>query len=62
MLQDLFAIVITGNWAKEHQVKVYAEYFKTIGFTIGFKNEILDELARANIIKFGFKKPSFCAL
>lgn len=50
----------SDNWAKEHQVKIYAEYFKTIGFTLDFKNEILDELAKANIIKFGFKKPSFC--
>jgi hypothetical protein len=49
-----------GNWAKEHQIKIYTEYFGKIGFTIDFKNEILEELANANISNFGFKQPSFC--
>jgi intein/homing endonuclease len=35
-------------WAKEHQLKVFAEYFESIGFRIIHKNEILKELAEFN--------------
>jgi len=49
-----------SNWAKEHQIKIYAEYFIEIGFLIDYKNQILKEFADANIIKFGFKKRKFC--
>jgi len=48
------------NWAKEHQIKIYAEYFIEIGFMIEYKNQILQELSHANIINFGFKKHKLC--
>lgn len=48
------------SWAKEHQVKIYAEYFTKIGFTIGYKNQILQEFSSANMERFGMKEPRFC--
>lgn len=38
----------TQVWAREHQLKVYAEYFERVGFRIIHKNEILKELAGEN--------------
>ncbi|MQY77680.1 MAG: hypothetical protein GH151_00550 [Bacteroidetes bacterium] len=35
-------------WAKEHQIKIFAEDFDTIGFYISHKNEALRELADNN--------------
>lgn len=48
------------SWEKEHLVKVYSEYFTKIGFTIDYKNQILEEFASKNIEKLGFKDPRFC--
>jgi len=36
------------SWAKEHQMKIYAEDFSSIGFYISHKNEALEELAEFN--------------
>jgi len=36
------------SWAKEHQLKIYAEDFQSIGFYITHKNEALEELAEYN--------------
>lgn len=36
------------SWAKEHQIKIYAEDFEEIGFYISHKNEALSELAEYN--------------
>ncbi len=36
------------SWAKEHQLKIYAEDFQNIGFYITHKNEALEELADYN--------------
>lgn len=49
----------TGSWAREHQIKIYAEAFEKIGFYIEHKQEILNELADYN--KEHFKHPpKFC--
>jgi hypothetical protein len=37
-----------GNWKKEHQIKVYAEYYEKIGFTVQYKQRILEEYASEN--------------
>lgn len=37
------------SWAKEHQLKIYAEDFLNIGFYITHKNEVLNEMADANL-------------
>jgi len=47
-------------WAREHQLKVYAEYFEPIGFRIIHKNEILKELARYNQEHFPGRKAKLC--
>ncbi|MBK7104480.1 MAG: hypothetical protein IPH62_04275 [Ignavibacteriae bacterium] len=36
------------SWAKEHQIKIYAEDFENIGFYISHKNEALAELSEYN--------------
>lgn len=36
------------SWAKEHQIKIYAEDFEKIGFYISHKDEALKELADYN--------------
>jgi len=36
------------SWAKEHQMKIFAEDFQDIGFYITHKNEALEELAEYN--------------
>jgi len=35
-----------SHWAREHQVKIYAEAFEPIGFTIEYKNRTLQKFAR----------------
>jgi len=40
------------SWAKEHQLKIYAEDFQSIGFYITHKNEALEELAEYNKANF----------
>lgn len=47
-------------WAKEHQLKIFAEYFEKVGFRIIHKNEILKELAEFNRTNWPNAKPSFC--
>lgn len=39
---------IGTSWAKEHQIKIYAEDFASIGFYISHKNEALQELVEYN--------------
>jgi len=46
-------------WAREHQIKVFAEHFEKIGFYMSHKQEILKELANYNRKK-GFKRIAFC--
>jgi hypothetical protein len=36
------------SWAKEHQIKIYAEDFESVGFYISHKNEALSELIDYN--------------
>lgn len=43
------------SWAKEHQIKIYAEDFEKIGFYISHKNVALIELVEYN--RKEFKKP-----
>lgn len=40
------------SWAKEHQMKIYAEDFERIGFYISHKNEALLDLADFNKLNF----------
>lgn len=40
------------SWAKEHQMKIYAEDFEKIGFYISHKNEALEELVTYNRANF----------
>lgn len=47
-------------WAREHQLKVYAEYFEPIGFRIIHKNEILKELAQYNREHFAARRTKPC--
>ncbi len=47
-------------WAREHQLKVYAECFEQIGFRIIHKNEILKELAQYNRDHFQGRKANVC--
>lgn len=47
-------------WAREHQLKVYAEYFEPVGFRIIHKNEILKELAQYNREHFPRRKAKLC--
>ena len=46
-------------WAREHQIKVFADDFEKIGFYMSHKQEILEELAEYNREK-GFEKAKFC--
>lgn len=48
-------------WAREHQLKVYAEYFEAIGFRIIHKNEILKELAEDNRQHFPDEREKLCS-
>jgi len=50
----------TQVWAREHQLKVYAEYFEKVGFRIIHKNEILKELAEENRKNFPNRKTKKC--
>ena len=47
-------------WAREHQLKVYAEYFEPVGFRIIHKNEILKELAQYNREHFPTGRDKLC--
>ncbi len=44
------------SWAKEHQMKIYAEDFMPIGFYITHKNEVLKELANVNMLTHNGKQ------
>lgn len=46
-----------ANWAKEHQYKIYAEDYETIGFYISHKNEALQELTDYNRSNFPSPQP-----
>jgi hypothetical protein len=46
-------------WAREHQIKIFADDFEKIGFYMSHKQEILEELAEYNRKK-GFDKTKFC--
>jgi len=47
-------------WAREHQLKVYAEYFEPVGFRIMHKDGILKELAEYNRKNFSDRKTELC--
>ena len=47
-------------WSREHQLKVYAEYFAPVGFRIIHKNEILKELVECNRAHFSGRKAKLC--
>lgn len=49
-------------WSREHQLKVFAEFFERIGFIIAHKNEILKEMADFNRSKYPDRKPRLCSL
>lgn len=42
-----------AHWAREHQIKIFAEAFEPIGFTIEYKNEILQKFARQDRRRHG---------
>ena len=44
------------SWAKEHQIKIYADDFEKIGFYISHKNEALKELADFNKSNFDHRQ------
>jgi hypothetical protein len=46
-------------WAREHQLKVFADDFERIGFYMSHKQAVLEELAQYNRTKFG--KAKFCS-
>jgi len=46
-------------WAREHQIKIYADEFTKIGFYLEHKQRILEELADENK-KRGFTRHNFC--
>ncbi|MEM1948924.1 MAG: hypothetical protein QXO30_02070 [Candidatus Caldarchaeum sp.] len=46
-------------WAREHQIKIFADDFEKIGFYMSHKQEILEELAEYNREQ-GFTKANFC--
>ena len=48
-------------WAREHQLKIFAEHFEPIGFSIAHKNEILDEMAEYNRTAFPNQRDKLCA-
>jgi hypothetical protein len=48
------------NWAREHQIKVFADEYEKVGFYIEYKSEILKELANFNREKGLAKKSNFC--
>jgi hypothetical protein len=39
------------GWAKEHQIRIYADKFLKIGFTIEYKSQLLKEFAEFNVTK-----------
>ncbi|HID93233.1 MAG TPA: hypothetical protein EYP60_03955 [bacterium (Candidatus Stahlbacteria)] len=47
-------------WSREHQIRIYADRFKNIGFYVSYKNEVLKKLADENIIKFGGSPSTPC--
>ena len=47
-------------WAREHQIKVFADDFENIGFYMSHKQEVLEELAEYNTKK-KFPKAKFCS-
>lgn len=47
-------------WAREHQLKVYAECFEPVGFRIIHKNDILKELAQYNRENFPGRAANPC--
>jgi len=48
------------SWAREHQVKIYAEAFEKVGFYLEHKQEILNELSDYNKENFD-REPEFCS-
>jgi len=48
-----------STWAREHQIRIFADAFEPVGFYIGYKNKILKELADANRQK-GVAAPHLC--
>jgi len=47
-------------WAREHQLKIFAEHFESIGFRITHKNEILKEMAEYNRSAFPDQRDKLC--
>lgn len=47
-------------WAREHQLKIFAEHFEPIGFRITHKNEILKEMAEYNRSAFPDQRDKLC--
>jgi hypothetical protein len=51
-LRDPKAKKTTTSWAREHQIKIYAEDYEKVGFYISHKNEALEELSSFNKTTF----------
>lgn len=47
------------SWAKEHQVKIFAEHFIKVGFYIDYKQQILEEFVKDDR-RLGGTLPPFC--
>ena len=48
------------SWAREHQIKVFADVFMRVGFYISYKGEILEELGDYNKKNFPKRSAEFC--
>lgn len=44
-------------WAKEHQVKIFAEAFRKVGFHVSYKEQILDQFIEENLKRPGELPP-----
>lgn len=49
-----------SGWAKEHQIRVYADEFLKIGFSVDYKNQLLKDFSNSNISKLNYKPSKFC--
>lgn len=47
-------------WAREHQIKIYADHFMDVGFYMEHKNKVLEELSQFNQENFDYREKHFC--
>jgi hypothetical protein len=54
------SVTLGTAWAKEHQIKIFAEHFLAVGFCIDYKQKILMEFAEADKLIGKTRLPPFC--